>query len=230
MQVPDEIKEDKSPETRPEKAPDNSAMAPVKQAQAEAASKKTATPPSHESNVAAADQETASGKTQTDKPQAGPVKRLLKSIGMEMPSNRYRVFLGQGVIPPVSEKKHFVARLKNLDNVSITILEGDEDKADTNVYVGEVGLTNIKLRKDNRAEVEIEFSLSENGALTVKLIDRIGETESMARFVLPQFSQEALCGTELSGIPVEQLAGKIDLLEQQMQLLKGELSVRRERG
>ena len=157
-----------------------------------------------------------------------PVKRLARSVGMAMPSNKVRVFLGNSVIPPVTERKHFVAKLRKLDSIDITILEGDEIEADRNVFVGELGLTNIKLRVDGRAEVEIEFSLDAKGYLTVKLTDKIGETESVGKFFLPQF-QTDVTTSDLGSLPVQELAEKIDLFEQQMQLLKGELKVRRER-
>jgi hypothetical protein len=34
---------------------------------------------------------------------------------------------------------------------------------------------------------------------------------------------------DIGGLPIEELSQKIDLLEEQMQILKGELSVRKER-
>ena len=155
------------------------------------------------------------------------IKRLDRAVGMEMPSNRYRTFLGTGAIPPVSEKKHFVAKLKNLDILRVTILEGDSDKASENILVGEIGLTNITLREDGRAEVEIDFTLDDKGMLLVRLTDRMSETESMGRFILPQFMDEFTDRGELKGLPVEQLSKKIDLLEQQISVLEGELEVRR---
>lgn len=162
------------------------------------------------------------------KPKAArKIKRLDRSVGMEMPSNRYRAFLGIGAIPPVSEKKHFVAKLKNLDNLRVTILEGDSDKASDNILVGEVGLSNITLREDGRAEIEIDFTLDDKGMLSVSLTDRITNTESIAKFVLPQFMDELADRIELKGLPVEQMSQKIDLLEQQISVLKGELEVRR---
>ncbi|MCX6645179.1 MAG: Hsp70 family protein [bacterium] len=158
---------------------------------------------------------------------ARKIKRLDRSVGMEMPSDRYRAFLGTGAIPPVSEKKHFVATLNNLDNLRVTVLEGDSDKASENVLVGEVGLSNITLREDGRAEVEIDFTLDEKGMLSVSLTDRISNTEGYGKFVLPQFMAELTDRIELKGLPVEQMSRKIDLLEQQISVLKGELEVRR---
>ena len=157
------------------------------------------------------------------------LKRLSRSIGMAMPSNRFRVFLGQGAIPPVTEKKHFVARLKNLDRIEVVILEGDHDQADKNEFVGEVGLANVKIREDGRAEIEVDFMLGDKGMLSVILSDRIGGAEGIGRFILPQFRGEIGDGSDITGLPVEELSKKIDLLEQQMQLLEEELKVRRER-
>ncbi len=157
------------------------------------------------------------------------VRRLRRSVGMAMPNNRYRVFLGRGAIPPVSEKKHFVARLKKLDRLQVVILEGDENDASNNEYVGEVGLGNLKLRQDGRAEIEIEYSLSDKGILSVALYDKIGRIDSIAKFVLPQFAAGLPRTESLAELPVNELSMKIDVLEQQMQLLKGELAVRREK-
>ena len=155
--------------------------------------------------------------------------RLARSLGMVMPSNRVRKFLGRGAIPPVSERKHFVARLKHLDKIEVVIVEGDDEQADKNVVVGEVGLSNIRLREDGRAEVEVDFTLEDQGMLVVTVTDRLTTTDCYARFVLPQFNTEQVSETEISHIPVSDLSQKIDLLEQQMMLLKGELTVRRER-
>jgi molecular chaperone DnaK (HSP70) len=167
---------------------------------------------------------------QTDEPQARPqLKRLAKSIGMAMPNNRFRVFLGRGAIPPVSEKKHFVARLRRRDRVEVIVLEGDSELANENKFVGEAGLTNVTLREDGRAEVEIEFALDDKGYLAVTLVDRLSGTEGIARFQPPQFVTELEGEADLSNLPATELSQKIDLLEQQMQLLKGELAVRKAR-
>jgi hypothetical protein len=157
------------------------------------------------------------------------VRRLARSIGMAMPSDRYRIFLGHGAIPPVVERKHFVARLRKLDRIEVVVLEGDDDKASGNEFVGELGLGNVKLREDGRSEIEIEYALDDKGILTVTIYDRIGRIESHARFMLPQFSSAMDTIVDVSGLPVEELSEKINLLEDQMKLLKGELTVRKER-
>jgi molecular chaperone DnaK (HSP70) len=169
-------------------------------------------------------------QAQAKQKRAKPViRRLMKSVGMAMPSNRVRVFLGVNSIPPVSEKKQFVARLRKVDRIDISVLEGNEEAADKNLFVGELGLTNVKLRADGRAEIEVDYSLDEKGYLTVTIMDRLGNTEAIGRFPLPQFISDLQTQEDLSRLPVKELAEKIDLFEQQMQLLKGELTVRRER-
>jgi molecular chaperone DnaK (HSP70) len=158
------------------------------------------------------------------------VKRLAKSIGISLPKNRYRVFLGKGTIPPVSETKQFVAPLAEINKVRIRILEGDEDQADRNEFLGEIGINGIRLRDDGKAELELEFSLSATGILTIRLSDRIGEAEGMMRFSLSQLRKETHGEVDITSMPVDELAKKINLLEEQMQILKGEIDVRRERG
>jgi len=157
------------------------------------------------------------------------IKRLGKSIGISLPRNRYRVFLGKGAIPPVSETKQFVAPLAEINKVRIRILEGDDDQADRNEFLGEIGINGIRLREDGKAELELEFSLNATGILMVRLSDRIGEAECMARFSLSHFRKEMHDEADISSIPVDELAKKIDLLEQQMQTIKGEIEVRREK-
>jgi len=170
----------------------------------------------------------APAKEQEDSARA-QIRRLARSVGMAMPSDRYRIFLGHGAIPPVIERKHFVARLRKLDRIEVVVLEGDDDKASGNEFVGEIGLGNVKLREDGRSEIEIEYSLDEKGILTITIYDRIGRIESHARFLLPQFASSMDVAVDVSGLPVEELSEKINLLEDQMKLLKGELTVRRER-
>jgi molecular chaperone DnaK (HSP70) len=157
------------------------------------------------------------------------IRRLAKSVGISLPRNRYRIFLGKGAIPPVSEVKQFVAPLAEINRVRIRIMEGEEDHLDRLEFLGEIGINNIKLREDGKAELEIEFSLSATGILTVRLTDRIGETEGMARYFLSQFKREGQGESDVATLPIEELNKKIELLEQQMQLLRGELEVRRER-
>jgi molecular chaperone DnaK (HSP70) len=201
----DKAKKDKAPEKQPAKAQ-----------QKQAPPKKSGRPA------------TAPAKPQ-EEPTRPQIRRLARSIGMAMPSDRYRIFLGHGAIPPVIERKHFVARLRKLDRIEVVILEGDDEKASGNEFVGEIGLSNVKLREDGRSEIEIEYSLDEKGILTVTISDRIGRIESHARFLLPQFASSMDAVVDVSGLPVEELSEKINLLEDQMKLLKGELTVRRER-
>ena len=164
-----------------------------------------------------------------DSPPKAIIRRLNRSVGISLPRNRYRIFIGKGAIPPVSEAKQFVAPLAEINRVRIRIIEGDEEQADRNEFLGEIGINNIKLREDGKAELEIEFSLSATGILTIRLTDRIGEIEGMARFVLFQFRKGVLGEGDISTLPIEEISRKIDLLEQQMQSLKGEMEVRRER-
>jgi molecular chaperone DnaK (HSP70) len=168
-------------------------------------------------------------RSRTDPPAKGVVRRLSKSVGIALPRNRYRVFLGRGAIPPVSEVKQFVAPLAEINKVRIRILEGDDDQSDRNDFLGEIGINNIRLREDGKAELEIEFSLNATGILSIRLSDRIGDAEGMARYVLTQFRKETQAEADITNLPVEELSRKIDLLEQQMQLLKGELEVRGDR-
>ncbi len=155
------------------------------------------------------------------------LNRLLRSVGMGMPGNRVRPFVGKGAIPPVSEKKHFVAKLKALDRIDVAIIEGDYPETDGNDLVGEIGLSNIKLREDGRAEIEIEFHVDKDGFVTVVVTDLLSRVESRGKFLLPQYIGSD-SDEDIRTIPVEELSFKLDLLEQQMKMLKGELTARTE--
>jgi molecular chaperone DnaK (HSP70) len=168
-------------------------------------------------------------RPRAEQPAKSAIRRLEKSIGIGLPRNKYRIFLGRGIIPPASETKQFVAPLAEINKVRIKVLEGEEDQADKNEFLGEIGISNIRLREDGKSELEIEFSLSATGMLTIRLSDRIGETEGVARYMLHQFRRETAGDIDLNSLPIEELSKKIDLLEQQMLLLKKELEVRRER-
>ena len=160
--------------------------------------------------------------------QAQAVKRLETSIGMALPKNRYRIFIGKGTIPPVNEVKQFVAPLADINKVRIRILEGDDPQADRNLFLGDIGINHIELRDDGKAEIELDFSLNARGILSVRLVDRIGRTEGFARFVPFQFRREVSSNLDVGRLPIDQLNQKLSLLEEQMQILKGELEVRGE--
>ncbi len=163
----------------------------------------------------------------TEAPAKPGITRLKRSVGIGLPSGKYRIFLGRGAIPPVTESKTFVARLKKVDTVEIAIFEGDEETVESNEFVGEVGLKGVKLREDEKAEIEISFILDTTGTLVISLADKIGGVDGIARFVMPQFGGLVKGSIDFNSLPVEELSLKIDLLDEQMGLLKGELSVRR---
>jgi molecular chaperone DnaK (HSP70) len=168
-------------------------------------------------------------RARSSQTEAKVVRRISSSIGIGLPRNKYRVFIGKGAIPPLNEIKQFVAPLADIDKVRIKIIEGDNESADKNLYVGEIGINNIKLREDGKAELELDFSLNASGILTVRLRDRIGNLEGVARFVPHQFRKAPIQDEpEISRLPIEELNKKISLLEEQMQALKGELEVRGE--
>ena len=71
--------------------------------------------------------------------------------------------------------------------------------------------------------------MTEKGTLEVSLTDQEGGAGGVTRFPLSQDERQDVGEADYEGLPVAELSEKIDLLEQQMQVLKGELAVRREK-
>ena len=162
-------------------------------------------------------------------PKKPAVLRLEKSLGIGLRSNAYRVILGKGGIPPVSEIWPFIARLREKDSVSFKIMEGDNVEADKNKLIGEIGLHRIQLREDGRAVLRVEFKVGKDKILEVSILDQESGMEGVAKFSVPQFGENGESVGIGDGVPVEELSKKLEVLEEQMQLLKDELTVRRER-
>ena len=103
---------------------------------------------------------------------------LKKSLGLGLPSDRYRVVIPKGSFPPVNGRQQFIARLRDKDRVSFRIYEGDEDIASRNEFLGELGMVGIALNKEDKAFIEVDFNLNIDLNLTIRLLDRYGERES----------------------------------------------------
>jgi hypothetical protein len=105
-------------------------------------------------------------------------KALDKSIGIGLPSDRYRVVLPKGSFPPLNGRQQFIARLRDRDRVSFRIFEGDEELASLNEFLAEVGMVGIALNNEEKAFIEVDFHLNLDRVLRIRLQDKFGEKEA----------------------------------------------------
>lgn len=113
-------------------------------------------------------------------PGEGGGKALQKSIGIGLPSDRFRIVLPKGSFPPISVRQQFIARLRDRDKVSFRIFQGDEDLASQNELLVEIGLVGIALNNEDKAFLELDFHLNLELILRIRLLDKFGEKEAFA--------------------------------------------------
>jgi hypothetical protein len=125
-------------------------------------------------------EDVADDEVPDEEPGEGGGKALQKSIGLGLPSDRFRVVLPKGSFPPLSVRQQFIARLRDRDKVSFRIFQGDEDLASQNDLLVEIGLVGIALNNEDKAFLELDFHLNLELMLRVRLMDKFGEKEAFA--------------------------------------------------
>jgi len=152
-----------------------------------------------------------------DEPEAPPEegegksKAIIKSIGLGLPSDRYRVVLPKGSFVPLTGRQQFIARLRDRDRVSFRVFEGDEDLASQNEFLVELGLVGIALNNEDKAFLELELHLNLDLILRVRLMDKFGEKET---YVVLDMARRPK--TIIHQDNVNKLAEKIESLENQI--------------
>lgn len=141
----------------------------------------------------------------------GKSKALKKSIGLGLPSDRYRVVLPKGSFAPLTGRQQFIARLRDRDRVSFRVFEGDEDLASQNEFLVELGLVGIALNNEDKAFLELELHLNLELILRVRLMDKFGEKET---YVVLDMARRPK--TIIHQDNVNKLAEKIESLENQI--------------
>ena len=178
-----------------------------------------------------ADQET--DQKTVEKKQAPTMGRLSNSIGMALPDGTLRVFLPKGSRLPCEESSmRLLARLKEYNKVRIQVFMGESNYVDENIFLGEVGLENIRLNKEGQALLDIIFSVNSNNLLHIDIKDDPGKKASNATFrILTELSSEP-------GIPGQKpprqksfpekdmLLEKITILEEKMEKMGKELGMK----
>jgi len=106
-------------------------------------------------------------------------KALQRSIGLGLPSDRYRVVLPKGSFPPLTGRQQFIARLRDKDRVTFRVFEGDEELASQNDFLVEIGMVGLALNNEDKAFLEVDFHLNIDKILTLRLLDKFGEKEAL---------------------------------------------------
>ena len=169
-----------------------------------------------------AEQEVNQKTADRDNAPANP-GRLAHSIGMGLPDGTMRVFLPKGSRLPCDESSmRILARLKEYSKVMIQIFMGESTYVDDNIFIGELGLENIKLNKEGQALLDIIFSVDENNLLHVSIKDEPGKKISNGTFRI-----ETDAVPSEPGVPGQKPARRMEdfsdrefLLEKLMQLEK----------
>ena len=159
--------------------------------------------------------------------------RLTSSLGMGLPEGQFRVFLPKGSRLPCEASGRFLTRLKEYNKARIRIFMGESEYVEDNIFLGELGLDNIRLNKDGQALIDIVFQADINNMLYVQIKDEPGKKSSSAILPIPfgdnlQYRgapQDAQKGRSRRPQAVETdfLVEKITLLEVKIQDMEREL-------
>lgn len=179
-----------------------------------------------------ADQET--NQKTADKEQAPSAGRLTSSIGMALPDGSMRVFLPKGSRLPCEESSmRLLARLKEYSKVKIQVFVGESNYVDENIFLGEVGLENIRLNKEGQALLDIVFSVDSDNLLHISIKDDPGKKASNATFRMPSETsmEPGIPGSESVRRHKESpdkdiLLEKLAKLEEKMQDMERELGIK----
>jgi len=161
-----------------------------------------------------------------------PSLRLPTSIGMGLPEGQFRVFLPKGSRLPCEASARFLTRLREYNKAKIKIFMGDAEMVDDNIFLGEIGLDNIRLNKDGQALLDIIFRADKNFMLYVQLKDEPGKKSSNITIRLPRDESAVPKGlpphmapsrAKTQQVDTEILIQKLSMLEEKMQDMEKEL-------
>lgn len=161
-----------------------------------------------------------------------PSLRLPSSLGMGLPEGQFKVFLPKGSRLPCEASARLLTRLREYNKAKIKIFMGEGEMIDDNIFLGEIGLDNIRLNKDGQALIDLIFQADRNFMLFVQLKDEPGKKASSITIRIPHDE-----GALTKGLPpgmtapkpktvqldTEMLLQKISLLEEKMQDMEKEL-------
>jgi molecular chaperone DnaK (HSP70) len=177
-----------------------------------------------------ADQETNQKTIETE--EAPSTGRLASSVGMGLPNGQFKIFLPKGSLVPCEQSTRLLSRLKEYNKVNIQVFSGESDQSEDNIFLGEVGLENIRLNKDGQALLDVIFSVDTQNLLHVYVKDEPGKKASNATFRLFTEGENIAPGIPGSkksqdAIGREQLLKKLTMLEKKIDMMEKELEARK---
>jgi len=161
-----------------------------------------------------------------------PSLRLPSSVGMGLPEGQFRVFLPKGSRLPCEASARFLTRLKEYNKAKIKIFMGEGEMIDDNIFLGEIGLDNIRLNKDGQALIDIIFQADRNYMLFVQLKDEPGKKSSNMTIRLPLDESLVPKGPppgmapsrlKIQQVDTEMLLQKLSMLEEKVHGMEKEL-------
>jgi len=164
-----------------------------------------------------------------------PSLRLPSSVGMGLPEGQFRVFLPKGSRLPCEASARFLTRLKEYNKAKIKIFMGEGEMIDDNIFLGEIGLDNIRLNKDGQALIDIIFQADRNYMLFVQLKDEPGKKSSNMTIRLPLDESLVPKGPppgmapsrlKIQQVDTEILLQKLSMLEEKVHGMEKELEER----
>jgi molecular chaperone DnaK len=93
------------------------------------------------------------------------------SLGIMIVGGYFHKLIEQNTTVPTNMAHTFTTVKDNQTSVKILVLQGESDRAEENELLGEFILTGLRRAKRGEVEVEVEFSISADGIVSVKAKD-----------------------------------------------------------
>jgi molecular chaperone DnaK len=120
------------------------------------------------------------------------------SLGIMIVGGYFHRLIEQNTTVPTSKSHVFTTVKDNQTSVKILVLQGESDRAEENELLGEFILTGLRRAARGEVEVEVTFSISADGIVSVKAKD------------LETGLEQSITVTATSGLTEEEIRGMID--------------------
>ena len=170
--------------------------------------------------------EKVTNQDSVERDESQAVYRLTSSLGMGLPEGQFRVFLPKGSRLPCEASGRFLTRLKEYNKAKIKVFMGENEYVEDNIFLGELGLDNVRLNKDGQALIDIVFQADISNLLHVQIKDEPGKKSSSVILPIPMGDS-----IQYKGDPTETRRGKpkrapaveTDFLMEKITLLEGKI-------
>jgi molecular chaperone DnaK len=120
------------------------------------------------------------------------------SLGIMIVGGYFHRLIEQNTTVPTSKSHVFTTVKDNQTSVKILVLQGESDRAEENELLGEFILTGLRRAARGEVEVEVTFSISADGIVSVKAKD------------LETGLEQSITVTATSGLTEDEIRGMID--------------------